>query len=235
MDIDKLIESIKDTPYFPAIQRYSSTISVDDALRVVRQIGMSRTPRFVIDDENTFAYTNIIRWYLGKSFKCLNPTTKQLADGRLDKGIYIAGNTGSGKSWCMEIINALANVLRNKISFSGDDDEADKMSLHIVRADDIVSDYQLTGNIERYKRASILTIQDLGQEQLEAMYMGNRLNVLKSIIEYRGDFANKITCFTSNYPINHSQLCDMYGDRVASRLIEMCNYYEIKGSDRRKL
>ena len=34
--------------------------------------------------------------------------------------------------------------------------------------------------------------------------------------------------------MNHKVLIDRYGDRVASRLNEMCNYFEIKGKDRRK-
>ena len=65
--------------------------------------------------------------------------------------------------------------------------------------------------------------------------MGNRINVLRQILEYRGDQTDKITLITSNLPMNHKRFIDRYEDRVSSRLNEMCNYFEIKGKDRRKL
>ena len=65
--------------------------------------------------------------------------------------------------------------------------------------------------------------------------MGNKLEVLRTLIESRGDRTDAMTLFTSNFPMSHKSIIDRYGDRVASRLVEMCNYMEIKGKDRRKL
>ncbi|MDD4154105.1 MAG: hypothetical protein PHT30_01675, partial [Bacilli bacterium] len=76
---------------------------------------------------------------------------------------------------------------------------------------------------------------DLGAEPEEANYMGNRINPLKTLLEHRGDYTDKLTIISSNHSINHQEILDRYGDRVASRLLEMCNYFEIKGTDRRKL
>jgi len=81
----------------------------------------------------------------------------------------------------------------------------------------------------------MLGIQDLGQEPQESLYMGNRVDVVRQLIEYRGDRTDEITFITSNMKINGDVLMNRYGDRVASRLMEMCNYYEIKGKDRRRL
>ncbi len=67
------------------------------------------------------------------------------------------------------------------------------------------------------------------------MYMGNRLNVLRAILEYRGDRTDKITMISSNLPVQHKAFTDKYGDRVASRMCEMCNYYQLTGIDRRKI
>jgi len=80
-----------------------------------------------------------------------------------------------------------------------------------------------------------MAFQDLGSEPMESLYMGNRLNVMRQILENRGDRTDVITLITSNLPINCQEFTSMYGDRVASRLLEMCNYFEIKGTDRRKL
>ena len=80
----------------------------------------------------------------------------------------------------------------------------------------------------------IIGIQDLGQEPKETLYMGNRLNVLQQLLEYRGDRGDQLTLITSNLRISSETLKRDYGDRVQSRLVEM-NYFEIKGKDRRKM
>lgn len=236
MELDDVVKAVRNSGQFSNIKRYSLNWDVEKMLQAILGIGKLRTKRFVIDNENRFTYENILRWCVGDTnMQAINPNTKDIIEGRLDKGIYIAGNTGSGKSWCMEIISSFVSVVGIGISYDGGDDSKEKMRFNIMRADNIVSDYLKYGNIDNIKKAPMLIIQDLGQEQHESVYMGNRVNVLKSLIEYRGDFSNKITMFTSNYPINHEQLCDIYGDRVSSRLVEMCNYFEIKGKDRRQL
>jgi DNA replication protein DnaC len=103
------------------------------------------------------------------------------------------------------------------------------------RADDICTRFTETGTIDGYKKINVIGIQDLGSEPAESCYMGNRLNVLRNLIEARGDRSDTITFITSNIPINHKMLVEQYNDRVASRLCEMCNYYEIRGVDRRKM
>ena len=64
--------------------------------------------------------------------------------------------------------------------------------------------------------------------------MGNRMPLIRSFLEYRGDRHDQITMVTSNLPIEHPKITELYGDRVASRLNEMFNYVEIRGIDRRK-
>ena len=103
-----------------------------------------------------------------------------------------------------------------------------------IRADGLCDVWTETGNVSAYKTAPMLCIQDLGNEPQEALYMGNRLDVARYIIEYRGDSHAELTFITSNLRMGGDILKERYGDRVASRLMEMCNYYEIKGKDRRK-
>lgn len=102
-------------------------------------------------------------------------------------------------------------------------------------ADQIVADFLETQSLQKYKQCSILCIEDLGREQVEAVAMGNRLNVLQSILEYRGDQACQLTLITSNYSLDNPELEKRYGERVVSRLYGMCNYFELDGPDRRKL
>ena len=108
------------------------------------------------------------------------------------------------------------------------------LSWAITRADEVCQEYVANGEIQRYKQRAMIGIQDLGQEPKEVLYMGNRLNVLQQLLEYRGDRTDQLTLITSNLRISSDTLKRDYGDRVQSRLVEMCNYFEIKGRDRRK-
>jgi DNA replication protein DnaC len=220
-----LFQTITRFPYLP----YDMNI----ALQIVDAIGKNRNPRFVIDNENRFTYENMIRWiHADPAMKCLDPETKEIVPGRLDAGIYIAGNTGSGKSWALEIMAAYCLIDNVQVKV-GETQRC--LYWGNVRTDSICDEYVIEGTFDRFKKMSIIGIQDLGAEPIESMYMGNRVNVVRQILEHRGDRTDQITLITSNLPMNHKRLVDRYEDRVSSRLNEMCNYFEIKGKDRRKM
>ena len=232
MEIDKILDEIKDRGIFRSIKRYSYDYDLESAKTVVRSIGEYRIPAFSIDSENGFIYENLIKWVMGdSSFQCLDPETKSQTTGRLDKGIFVAGNTGSGKSWALEIMSAFSQVDNIKFEIDGN---FHKLSWGCYRADFICDEYAATGQISKYKQMPVLAVQDFGSEPQESLYMGNRFSVMRQIIETRGDHTDLITLISSNYPLNHKYLKDTYGDRVISRLYEMCNYFELKGKDRRK-
>jgi DNA replication protein DnaC len=234
MEMKDIIGKIKERELFPTIRRFQyMPYNMSKALSTIEFIGKSRNSNFVIDDDNKFTFENLIRWVHGdSSMMCINPVSRQVMPARLNAGIYIAGNTGTGKSWILEIMSAYCLI--DNVQFQSGNT---KRCLHWgnVRTDAICDEYVANGTFEKYKRMSIVGIQDFGAEPAESMYMGNRVNVLRQIIEYRGDFTDKMTLITSNLPINHNSLVNRYGDRVASRLNQMCNYFELKGKDRRKL
>jgi len=225
---------IKERGLFQSITRFQYLpVDMEVAWEIINAIGKERNPKFQIDDENRFTYENMIRWvHCDTEMKCLDPETKQVIPGKLKQGIYIAGNTGSGKSWALEIMSAYAMVYNFQIQMG---ETKRCLYWNNIRTDAICDEYITDGDYEKYKKMSIIGIQDLGAEPTESLYMGNRVNVLRQILEYRGDFTDKMTLITSNLPINHKVFVDRYGDRVSSRLHEMCNYFEIKGKDRRKM
>lgn len=203
------------------------------ALSVVEAIGKSRNANFVIDDENRFAYEQTIKWVHGDtSMKALNPETGKQEAGNINAGLFIGGTTGTGKSWLLEIMAAYTTIDKVEIYFNGKK-HALNWSYYTYRAAEICDEYARKGDISRFKQAPILAIQDLGSEPEEAVYMGNRLQVLKQILEYRGDRKDLLTLITSNSPIGSKELLTRYGDRVNSRLHEMCNFLIMKGTDRR--
>lgn len=233
MEIKNILEKIRQRGLFQAITRYPYLpYSLEMAMQVVDALGKERNPKFKIDDENRFTYENMVRWiHADPEMKCFDPETKKVIPGRLDAGIYIAGNTGSGKSWTLEIMTAYC-LIDNVQVLLGEN----KRCLYWgnIRTDAICDEYTTDGSFEKYKKMSIIGIQDLGAEPAESMYMGNRVNVLRQILEYRGDRTDQLTLITSNLSMGGKNLLQRYEDRVSSRLNEMCNYFEIKGKDRRK-
>lgn len=237
--IEQVLKAIRQRDMFSGFQRYQyikpGWYDLDNAMKIVEAIGKSRNPAFVIDDENRFAFENFIKWaHCDTSMKCLDPVSGQVIPGRLKRGIYIAGNTGTGKTWCMEIMQAYIQAIGIKVLWHNDNDPR-PLYWRTIRADGLCDVWAESGNIQQYKTAPMLAIQDLGNEPPETLYMGNRLDVVRYVIEYRGDMHAEMTFITSNLRMGGEILKERYGDRVSSRLQEMCNYLVIKGKDRRKL
>lgn len=238
--LDNILRAIKERGTFARMKRYAYTggnYSIENALKIVEAIGKTRNHKFVIDDENRFAYENFIKWcHCDPTMKQINPDTGQIVPGDLYAGIYIGGTTGSGKSWCLEIMRAYAAALKFQITFpqTWEKDETRLLSWRIVRADEVCDTFADSGKMQEFKSCQILAIQDMGQEQEESLYMGNRVDAVRQLIEYRGDLDNQITLITSNLQMSGDRLMKRYGDRVASRLRQMCNNLVIKGKDRRK-
>lgn len=230
--IADVLDVIRDRSMLPRVKRYRRMpYKMDSALLVVEAIGQERNRRFRIDDENRFAYENFIRWIHGDpEMECLNPSTRERIPGDISKGIYIAGNTGTGKSWCLDIMSVYCIVDNPLVTFGKD---TCALRWTNVRTDAVCDAFSATGDIRLYKTAPVIGFQDLGSEQDESVYMGNRIQVMRNIIEHRGDCTDRITLITSNIPFTHDRFSARYGERCASRLYEMCNYFEIKGKDRR--
>lgn len=239
--LDKILRAIEERGTFARMTRYKYTgadYNIENALKIVEAIGKTRDPKFVIDSENRFAYENFIKWcHCDASMRQIDPDTSAIVPGNLYAGIYIGGTTGSGKSWCLEIMRAYASALGFKITFPVNCEKDDSWMLwwRIVRADEVCETFSEDGKITELKKLPILAVQDFGQEQEESLYMGNRIDAVRQLIEYRGDLTNELTLITSNLPMGSDRLVTRYGDRVASRLRQMCNNLVIKGKDRRKL
>lgn len=234
-NIERILQIVRAQGCFSGIERQEQTnYDIQHALRIVEAIGKIRSPKFRIDDENRFAYVNFIKWlHADPTMQALNPTTGEVMQGDLTRGIYIAGNTGSGKSWCLEIMREYARAIGFTIKFQSEENVS-PLLWSICRADELCREFAERGDIQKFKTRPILAIQDFGQEQEETLYMGNRMNVLQQVLEYRGDQDGQLTLITSNLKLSGELIKKFYGDKAQSRLFEMCNYFEIKGTDRRK-
>ena len=231
-DYSKIVAQIVNNRQLSKIGRYTYNTEID-LMQLVRRLGKELCNNFKIDADNEFCYTNTLRWLFGHQFWAINPDTHEAAPGDHTRGLFIAGPTGSGKSMLLAILSHLAGFFRIEYEFNS---EKRLLCWNPHRADELCNKFMLEGAevASAAKRANVLCINDMGIEHQEQLYMGNRIGLIRQIIEARGDMAGQFTLISSNYPINHDKILEMYGDRVVSRLQGMCNYFELNGGDRRK-
>ena len=212
------------------LERVRNPYHPDDLRAFLKAIGNNLLPgKFIMDSDNSYVYENIRRWVdADPNFEALDPTTMTYGKGDIKKGIYIAGPTGTGKTLLLDVMLRYASSLYLKIIIDGRENSFDWRSM---RSDEICMYVVKTGDIDALIRFPVLCINDVGSEPKESLYMGNRVEVMRMILERRGDNHDKcLTLITSNYRMDGLP----YGSRVESRLMEMCNYFELKGKDRRR-
>lgn len=240
-NFQSIIDRIAERRTLAGVTRYPApSLDIQKALKAMEMLGQRRAAKFRIDDHNRWTYTQLIKWLYGiEDMEALDPEAAaqgklKIIPGNLTAGIYIAGGTGTGKSWAMELLNIFADINNPKVQLG---DEATPIHYGCVRAEDI---WEACANndeiISRYKTMPILCIQDLGSEPVsDAVRMGTRREPLRQILEARGDRNNLITLITSNFGICSPEIESRYTDRVVSRLRGMCNMLAINGIDRRTL
>lgn len=153
--IGSIIGNIRNKGFFHTIRRNSYLpYQLPFAMQVVEAIGKDRNPKFCIDNENRFVYENLIRWIHGdQDFKCVDPATKEIIPGRLTAGIYIAGNTGSGKSWALEIMSAYCDIDNVQVTIGN---EQFCLRWPCFRSDTICEEFTEKGSIDKYKKGLFL-------------------------------------------------------------------------------
>lgn len=234
ISIDDLLSKILKSGFANQIERIGShsVANMDEEMKLISRIGSMRCRNFTIDATNRFAYENAVRWLHGDSgMRSLNISEKTTVAGDLNKGLYVAGGVGSGKSLFLEVLSAYSSARGFMVNVGR---QTVPLNWKCIRADTVCDEFTRNGSIEKYKNAPLLCIQDVGAEPLESLYMGNRVNVIRQVLECRGDRDDCITIISSNLPFNHRIFIDRYGERCSSRLYKMCNYLIINGKDRRK-
>lgn len=237
-EIAKNISDTQDTKGVKRLDYFNISTKMPDALNLFVNFGKTFTPKFVCDKDNKWAFSQIICWtFADKAMRSIDP--KSFAEGKLQviegnpcKGLYICGPTGTGKSLALEVLGEFIRYAKPHARICG---ERQTIQWLCYRAADIWASAAIDPHaIDWYKKFPILCIQDLGSEPAsDAVYMGSRREPLREILEYRGDRHDILTLISSNYAIDSPEIHSRYGDRVASRLREMCNMIIINGKDRR--
>lgn len=137
------------------------------------------------------------------------------------KGILLTGKTGVGKTYSIEFLVGL-------LSYSG---------VNLMTANQIVQQYirfhrdAQTRHPLDYRMSYDLIVDDLGSEMSKIQIYGTELQPLTDLITERYANPNLKTHITTN--LSMDGIASRYGDRVWSRLWQMCNVIELTGKDYR--
>lgn len=187
------------------------------------QILKSRTPDFIVDDNNRQALSLICEHF-----------TKQDK-----KGIAILGNVGVGKTEIMfaffkaihdlSVMPEYEHFKFHRFSFKTARETAQAYQRHGYDGLNFFTKQFTSSNPPRFNH---IAFDDLGVERNQKFY-GNEANVMSEIIQERYDRfkTGLITHFTTN--LMPEQINDYYGDRATDRLTEMCLFINIAGNSRR--
>ena len=136
-----------------------------------------------------------------------------------EKGLFLFGEKGTGKTTAMQIMSGLFGVEilpveDMTVSFTCGKEEAFW---------DLVNSFS----------GQHLIIDDICNER-EAKMFGNRLPLPEFLKRREAMWKTRgiLTCFTSNAR-SRAEITALYGDTITSRLLGSCNFLKLTGPDRR--
>lgn len=166
---------------------------------------------------------------IGGDIIAQNPFTKEAMKGSSQKGFYIAGGTGRGKTLLMKIFAEACRSLnvREQTISGGIADITPK----IIGAKKLAQDFVKKGYEALVYYNYSICIDDVGAEPIDSVHMGNHVSAVEELVSNIYERGYGYLFITSNIPLGSEQFAERYGDRLQSRICEMCNYYEMRNGD----
>lgn len=189
----------------------------------IEEVGKIIEPNFKIMQEQEAYYFNLVQYFMQK-------------EGQLDydKGLFISGDVGTGKTLSMKIMQRLFGGFR------------------IVSARHLIREFLIDGVkvIDNYGRKSFeinslgnidikkptnYCFDDLLLEEVNSKFYGNQQNLMAEVLLDRYDMfiGYKMKTFSTTNA-TPTMLETNYGSRIRDRLKEMCNYVTLTGTSLRK-
>lgn len=179
--------------------------------------------RFVIRDEMKPIYNDIFNWCIMDYNGVLDP----------DKGLWLYGNIGTGKSTLLEIIKRFSSLYRPWMLPDG---KVIPFSFRISNTIEVCAEYSRAGyeGIATFIDSSRQAFDELGSEAIPTGHFGTAENVMQYILQRRYDRRHEsITMVTTN--ITKDEIMKRYSPRIYDRCKELFNFVEIPGKTFRKL
>lgn len=189
--------------------------------------------KFMLDEHNMVVFDLLCCYFSNdKNFISIASDLK-VSDPSLEKGILLAGNFGTGKTWMMSLFR-----------------KNNRQVYHTEHAKELAILYKKGGEeaIERFKNKhknpvndpsvfyqayAGLCIEDIGSEDVKGNF-GDYSLVVGDIIEARYVNGCMRGWFHGTTNLTSENLKNKYSPRVTSRLRESVNFIELGGPDRRK-
>lgn len=187
-----------------------------------------RGEQIVMDNYTRQLMEYLARWYCGD--------TEGVTDKiRIHKGWLIRGSVGVGKSKLLTSFCKAVNA-----DFYDEIKRRQAPVIRLAHSFDVQTAYieQNTTTIEALKSVDILVIDDVGVENSEVLYYGNRLCPFVDLYDkrYRSDL--RTILITNLLPKSDDDkevtLRSKYGERIYDRIRECCNDFVFEGESKRK-
>lgn len=187
-----------------------------------------RGEQIVMDNYTRQLMEYLARWYCGDN----QEVTDKI---RIHKGWLIRGSVGVGKSKLLTSFCKAVNA-----DFYDEIKRRQTPAIRLVHSFDVQTAYieQNTSTIEALKSVDILVIDDVGVENSEVLYYGNRLCPFVDLYDkrYRSDL--RTVLITNLLPKSDDDkevtLRSKYGERIYDRIRECCNDFVFEGESKRK-
>jgi DNA replication protein DnaC len=156
-----------------------------------------------------------------------NIIKKSCEDKTLEKGLYIYGPVGVGKTYtAYAIYNYIKDLkLPIKMIKSSRIVEASKNSYYSSGySEDVSENKEILKDVKEYK--GVLIIDDIGSEKLTEASIASYLECVDSRYEWE-----YVTIFISNLSLD--ELKEKVGDRIVSRIYESSNIFLLEGASKR--
>lgn len=176
-------------------------------------------PGFTVREEMKPTLNDLVRWAVMDYGGAHNP----------DKGLWLWGNIGTGKSTMLEIMRVFCGCVRPK------DRKGNRYGFRVTNAIAVCAEFQKSGygGIDGYIDTPRQAFDELGSETIPTAYFGNTENVFQYILQRRYDRRHDdFTHITTN--LSPDQIPDVYDDRIYDRCKEMFNFVEMPGATFRK-
>ena len=173
-------------------------------------------------------------WYLRAQRADFNNGLAKCFD--MKESLFIYGPVGTGKTWLMAaLMREQAKATERSDSYNGFTGYSDKslfvsfpeLMLEIRSTMNPGAQKTEAGVLAKYSKAPTLYFDDVGAERTTD-YVRSALFLL---VERRKNMLSGRTIITSNLDLN--SLAGQHGERIASRIAEMCRIIQVRGPDRR--
>jgi len=170
------------------------------------------------DWRNKLRRAGIPRRFYGANIEEIAPEIRGLCEGQ--EGLFLHGSAGTGKT------HLAVALLKHRGLDRGSFTTVPGLLLEIRSSFKDHAECSEESIIDHYSAAKPLVMDDLGVEKASEFAM----QTLYLIIDHR--YANlNPPIITSNLSLG--EIANKVGDRIASRIAEMCKIIELKGKDRR--